>query len=160
MKYFFLFIFFFASKNTLALEMSCLFEEVHHNGDTHQGILITKDDKFRYQYFSKNLYTIIYKKNSFFYVENSDNSKFFKIKNNTDMLKTIIDIIKEFPNIKKEHYFNDTIIRVEHSETEKIIRRIIVLSDQIKMNIYLNDCKNVSLKDFYFSWSPFWEYKY
>ena len=50
-----LLVLFFTNKNITALELSCLFEEVHQNGDTEQGVFITKDEKFRYQYFSQIL---------------------------------------------------------------------------------------------------------
>ena len=78
MKYFILFFLLIINKNIFAFELSCLFEEVHQNGDSHQGVIIIKDKKFRYQYFSRNLYTIIHKDNLFFYVQNSDKTKFFK----------------------------------------------------------------------------------
>ena len=38
-----------------------------------------------------------------------------------------------------------------------MIKRVIVLSDQQNMSIYLNECKNTKLKDFGY-WSPFWDY--
>lgn len=158
MKYF-LFILFLFSKNLLALEVSCLFEEVHQSGDAHQGYLIVKNDKFRYQYFSQNLYTIIYKENLFFYVENRDKTKYFKITKETEILEAIVKIINDFPNIKNEYYLKDNLIKVEYSKTEKIIKRIIVFSNQINMSVYLKDCKYIPIKDLYFSWSPFWDYR-
>ena len=147
-------------KNSIAMELSCLFEEVHQNGEAHQGVFIIKDKKFRYQYFSHNLYTIIHKENLFFYVENRDKTKFFKITENTDVLEIILKIIDDMPEIKNEYYLKDSIIKVEYSNQKKIIKRIIILSDQHNMSVYLKECKEVPLKDIYFSWSPFWDYKY
>ena len=160
MKYYFLIIIFLINQNVFSSELSCIFEEVHQNGDTHQGTLIIKDDKFRYEYFSHNLYTIIHKDNLFFYVENRDKTKYFKISKNIDLLESIVNIIGDFPSIKQEYYIDDSLIKVEYSKTDKIIKRIIVLSNELKMSVYLNDCKDTPLKDIYFSWSPFWQYNH
>ena len=160
MKYYFLIIIFLINQNVFSSELSCIFEEVHQNGDTHQGTLIIKDDKFSYEYFSHNLYTIIHKDNLFFYVENRDKTKYFKISKNIDLLESIVNIIGDFPSIKQEYYINDSLIKVEYSKTDKIIKRIIVLSNELKMSVYLNDCKDTPLKDIYFSWSPFWQYNH
>ena len=46
MRYIFLLVLFFTNQNIAALELSCLFEEVHQNGDIEQGVFITKDEKF------------------------------------------------------------------------------------------------------------------
>ena len=106
------------------------------------------------------MYTIIHKENLFFYVENRDKTKFFKITENTDVLEIILKIIDDMPEIKNEYYLKDSIIKVEYSNQKKIIKRIIILSDQHNMSVYLKECKEVPLKDIYFSWSPFWDYKY
>lgn len=160
MKFLFLIIIFFINNNLFSSELSCIFEEVHQNGDTNQGSLIIKNDKFRYEYFAHNLYTIIHRDNLFFYVENRDKNKYFKVSKNIDLLKAIVDIIVDYPNIKQDYQLNDSLIKVEYSKTDKIIKRIIILSDQLKMSVYLNDCKETPLKEIYFSWSPFWEYKH
>lgn len=160
MKYFILFFLLIINKNIFAFELSCLFEEVHQNGDSHQGVIIIKDKKFRYQYFSHNLYTIIHKDNLSFYVQNSDKTKFFKINNNSEILEGIVSIIEDYPNIEKEYYIDRTTIKVEYSATKNIIKRIIILSNEVNMSVYFQECKNPDIKDFYFSWSPFWDYKY
>ena len=159
MKFLYILILLFISKNILALELSCIFEEVHLNGDTEQGLFLVKDEKFRYQYFSKNLFTVFHKGNSFFYVENRDKNKFFRINENTQILSALKDIISEFTQIKNEYSFGDTYVKVELSKS-KFIKRVIVLSEQLKLSVYLNDCKEVPIKDIYFFWSPFWDYNY
>ncbi len=159
MKYLLLVIF-LLSKNLFAMEISCIFEEVHQNGDSHQGYLIVKDKKFRYQYLSNNLYTIIHKEDLFFYIENRDKSKYFKLNENTEVLESVIEIINDFPDVKNEYFLKDTHIKVEYSKSEKIIKRIIILSNKINMSVYLKDCKYDPIKNLYFSWSPFWEYNF
>ena len=159
MKYLLLVIF-LLSKNLFAMEISCIFEEVHQNGDSHQGYLIVKDKKFRYQYLSNNLYTIIHKEDLFFYIENRDKSKYFKINESTEVLEAVVEIINDFPDVKNEYFLKDAHIKVEYSKSEKIIKRIIILSNQINMSVYLKDSKYDPIKNIYFSWSPFWEYNF
>ena len=79
MRYIYLFFFFIIFKNTYALELFCKFEEVYQNGETQQGFFLVKDDKFRYEYNSQNLYTILHNQNIFFLIENRDTTKFLKI---------------------------------------------------------------------------------
>ena len=160
MKYILLLVLLFINKNITALELSCFFEEVHQNGDIEQGVFITKDDKFRYQYFSQNLLTIIHKDKLFFYLQNSDTTKYFKIDKNTSPLEAIVKIVSDFPNIEKEYYFNETSIKVEISKVSKFPKRIIILSENFNMSIYVNECKNKVIDDKYFLFSPFWDYKY
>lgn len=148
------------AKNTMALELSCLFEEVHQNGDIEQGVFITKNNKFRYQYFSQDLITIIHKEKLFIYLQNSDTTKYFKIDKNTSALEAIVKILRDFPNIQKQYNFDETLIKVEISKVSKFPKRIIILSENFNMSIYVNECKTKGLDDKYFMFSPFWDYKY
>lgn len=160
MRYILLLVLFFTNKNITALELSCLFEEVHQNGDTEQGVFITKDEKFRYQYFSQNLITIIYQDGLFIYLQNSDTTKYFAIDKNTSALEAISKIVNDFPDIKNDYFLNDISIKVEISKASKFPKRLIVLSENFNMSIYINDCKNIDIDDKYFLFSPFWDYKY
>lgn len=144
----------------MALELSCLFEEVHQNGDIEQGVFITKNNKFRYQYFSQDLITIIHKEKLFIYLQNSDTTKYFKIDKNTSALEAIVKILRDFPNIQKQYNFDETLIKVEISKVSKFPKRIIILSENFNMSIYVNECKTKGLDDKYFMFSPFWDYKY
>tara|TARA_A100001011_G_C14030593_1_gene723426 strand:- start:43 stop:525 length:483 start_codon:yes stop_codon:yes gene_type:complete len=160
MRFILLLVLLLTTKNIIALELSCLFEEVHQNGDIEQGVFIAKGDKFRYQYFSKNLLTIIHKDKLFIYLQNSDTTKYFKIDKNTSALEAIVKIVSDFPNIQKEYYLNETLIKVEISKVSKFPKRIIILSENLNMSIYVNECKTIVLDDKYFLFSPFWDYKY
>ena len=88
-------------------------------------------------------------------MQNSDKTKFFKINNNSEILEGIVSIIEDYPNIEKEYYIDRSTIKVEYSATKKIIKRIIILSNEVNMSVYFQECKNPDIKDFYFSWSPF-----
>ena len=160
MRYILLLVLFFTNKNITALELSCLFEEVHQNGDTEQGVFITKDEKFRYQYFSQNLITIIYQDGLFIYLQNSDTTKYFAIDKNTSALEAISKIVNDFPDIKNDYFLNDISLKVEISKASKFPKRLIILSENFNMSIYINDCKNIDIDDKYFLFSPFWDYKY
>ncbi len=159
MKYIYIFIFLIIYKNILALDISCTFEEVYQNGDVQQGVFLVKDNKFRYQYNSKNLYTIIYNQDIFFYLENRDTTNFYKIEKNTYVLEAILDIINDHPNFKKNYYLKDGIIKVEYGK-KNLIKRIVLTSEKQNLSFYINDCQYNPLKNLYFSYSPFYEYKH
>ena len=138
--------------------MSCVFEEVYQNGEIQQGFFLVKDDKFRYEYFSKNLFTIIHNQNLFFLIENRDKTEYFKLTNNTEVLDAILKIIKDHPNFKKDYYFEDIKIGIELSN-KNIIKRIILLSNKNNLSIYVNDCDFSPIKNLFFNYSPLIEYR-
>tara|TARA_Y200000002_G_scaffold373520_1_gene372747 strand:+ start:468 stop:956 length:489 start_codon:yes stop_codon:yes gene_type:complete len=159
MRYVYIFIFLIIYKNISALDISCTFEEVYQNGDVQQGVFLVKDNKFRYQYNSKNLYTIIYNQDIFFYLENRDTTNFYKIEKNTYVLEVILDIISDHPNFKKNYYLKDGIIKVEYGK-KNLIKRIVLTSEKQNLSFYINDCQYNTLKNLYFSYSPFYEYNH
>ena len=98
--YFFCFLVIF--KNiTSALEIFCKFEEVYQNGEIQQGFFLVKDNKFRYEYNSKDLYTIIHNQNIFLLIENIDTTKYFKLDKDTEVLESMLTIINDYPDFKK-----------------------------------------------------------
>ena len=159
MRYFAFFLFLIFYKNTYALELFCKFEEVYQNGEIQQGIFLVKDDKFRYEYNSDNLYTIIHNQNIFLLIENIDTTKYFKIDRDTEILESILTIINDYPNFKKNYYLKDSSLKVELNKKD-FIKRIVLLSDKINLSVYINDCKFSPIKNMYFSYSPFFKYKY
>ncbi len=145
-------------KISFSLEMSCLFEEVYQNGEVQQGFFLIKDDKFRYEYNSKNLFTIIHNQNLFFLIENRNKSEYFKLTENTEILEAILNVIKDYPNFKKNYYFENIKIGIELSN-KNIIKRIILLSDDNNLSVYINDCDFSSIKNLFFSYSPLFKYR-
>ncbi len=137
--------------------MSCLFEEVYENGEIQQGFLLVKEDKFRYEYFSKDLFTIIHNQNIFFLIENRNKAEYFKITENTEILEAILKVIKDYPNFEKSYNFEDVKIKIE-SSNKNIIKRIVFLSDKNNLSVYLNDCDFFPIKNLFFFYSPFFEY--
>jgi len=138
--------------------MSCLFEEVYQNGEVQQGFFLIKDDKFRYEYNSKNLFTIIHNQNLFFLIENRNKSEYFKLTENTEILEAILNVIKDYPNFKKNYYFENIKIGIELSN-KNIIKRIILLSNDNNLSVYINDCDFSSIKNLFFSYSPLFKYR-
>ena len=145
-------------KISFSLEMSCAFEEVYQNGEIQQGFFLIKDDKLRYEYYSKNLFTIIYNQDLFFLIENRDKTEYFKLTKNTEILEAILNVIKDYPNFKKNYYFEDVKIGIELSD-KNIIKRIILLSNENNLSIYINDCDFSPIKNLFFTYSPLFEYR-
>ncbi|OUW68714.1 MAG: hypothetical protein CBD62_01340 [Candidatus Pelagibacter sp. TMED202] len=158
MKFLYIPFFLLIYKISFSLEMSCVFEEVYQNGEVQQGFFLVKDDKFRYEYYSKNLFTIIHNQNLFFLIENRNKSEYFKLTKNTQILEAILNVIKDYPNFEKDYYFEDIKIGIETSK-KNIIKRIIILSNESNLSVYINDCDFSPIKNLFFAYSPFFEYR-
>ncbi len=143
---------------SFALEVSCNFEEVYGSGDTQQGILLLKDQKLRYQYFDKDLFTIIARDENFFLIHHTHKNNVQKITENTKLLETFIEISSEYPNIDKNYKVDDMTIKIEKS-ANKFIKRISVNSDSVNVSINLMNCKFDNIDRKYFKIFNFEEYK-
>ena len=159
MKYLYISCLLIIYQISFAFELKCSFEEVYQNGEVQQGFFLIKDDKFRYEYFSDNLYTVIHNQNLFFLIENKDKTKFVKISRNKEILEAIFNIISDYPNFNKDYYFENVKIKLEFNN-KNFIKRIILLSEENNLSVYLNDCKTSQIKNLFFSYSPFFEYKH
>ncbi len=146
---FFLIIFLFLTNLSFAVEVSCNFEEVYGNGDTQQGRILLKNQNLRYEYYDKELYTIIARDGNFFLIHRAHKNNVQKITENTKPLETFIDISSEYPNIKKNYIIEDMKIMIEKS-ADKFIKRISVNSDSVNVSINLMDCdfNNIDRKYF------------
>ena len=142
-------IFLFLSNLSFAVEVSCNFEEVYGNGDTQQGILLLKNQNLRYEYYNKELYTIIARDENFFLIHRAHKNNVQKITENTILLETFIDISSEYPNIKKNYIIEDIKIMIEKS-VDKFIKRISVNSDSVNVSINLMDCNFNNIDRKYF----------
>ena len=153
MRLVFFFLSFLFFKNTSALEIFCKFEEVYQNGEIQQGIFLVKDDKFRYEYNSKDLFTIIHNQNIFLLIENMDTTKYFKLDKDTDVLESMLIIINDYPDFKKLLSKNVS-LRVELNK-EDFIKRIVLLSDKVNLSVYINDCESSTIENIFFLQSIF-----
>ena len=145
----FIIIFLFLSNLSFAVEVSCNFEEVYGNGDTQQGILLLKNQNLRYEYYDKELFTIIARDENFFLIHRAHKNNVQKITENTILLETFIDISSEYPNIKKNYIIEDIKIMIEKS-VDKFIKRISVNSDSVNVSINLMDCNFNNIDRKYF----------
>ena len=151
-------LFLFFSHSTWAIELQCFFEEVYDNSQTQQGLVLIKNNKLRYEYFDKNLFTIFRNNNEFIVVENAQTEVFKKISQNTIVLNKITVIANQYPNIKEIYEEEDLTILLEKNETGVFVRRIGILSEKLNMSIFLNDCKEVSVSDKYLKFFPYFKY--
>ena len=143
---------------SFALEVSCNFEEVYGSGDTQQGILLLKDQKLRYEYFDKDLFTIIARDENFFLIHRAHKNNVQKITENTKPLEIFIDISSEYPNIDQNYKIDDIKIKIEKS-ANKFIKRISVNSDSVNVSINLMNCNFDNIDRKYFRIFNFEEYK-
>ena len=83
-----------------SVEISCNFEEVYGNGDIQQGVFLLKNQKLRYEYFNKDLFTIIAKESNFYLVHRVHKNNVQRINENTEILEMIMDVAKDYPEDK------------------------------------------------------------
>lgn len=156
MKFFFIIILFFSYALT-ATEINCNFEEVYENGEIQQGFFLLKNEKLRYEYIDKNLYTLLYANRKLFLIDNQNRKQIQLIENHNKILPTILEIQHDYPNFKNKYKKNDYEIVVEKGNNE-FIKRLAIKSDQIKVSIFLMNCNQQSLNPNYFNFNPFFEY--
>ena len=99
-KYIFFILLFIISKS-YSLEIQCKFEEVYSNSSVQNGFFLIKDQKLRYQYYSKDLFTIFQNDNRFYLLKNNDTSIVQRLNQNTELLKELMLILSQYPNLKK-----------------------------------------------------------
>ena len=156
------FILFCIIPKSYSLEIQCKFEEVYSNSSIQNGFFLIKDQKLRYQYYSKDLFTIFQNDNKFYLLKNNDTSIVQKLNQNTELLKDLMFVLSQYPNIKPSYTFNDKslIINLEKEINGNFYKRISIQSEKINMSIYLNDCIYVKIKNRFFSHNPYFEYKF
>ncbi len=158
MRIIFLFItFFLINLNLSANSLYCEFEEVYQNGDYHQGFLLMKEGNLRYEYFDKNLYTILFLNQKLIIVENLDRTRSQYVENHDQIIPFLIDIYKDYPNIKKNFKKSNYNFLIE-SNQNNFIKRIKITSPKLNMNIYLNQCDNRDIEKKYLNFNPIISY--
>tara|TARA_A100001011_G_scaffold171798_1_gene180684 strand:+ start:3274 stop:3747 length:474 start_codon:yes stop_codon:yes gene_type:complete len=148
---------FFPLNFLFALEVKCNFEEVYQNSEVQQGIFLIKNKMLRYQYFDKDLFTIISKNNNFYLINNSSKTV-HKINEKTKYIETLIKIISDFPHINDVYNSTEMNIKIEKSQNE-FIKRVSVHSEELNLSINIMNCKFKEIKKVYFRHFNFEEYK-
>lgn len=155
-KFLLLFIFFFPLK-LFAIEIKCNFEEVYPDGKTQQGFFLIKDQKLRYEYYDENLFTIFHKNENFFIVKNNNDSNFQKVQSDTTYIKELLIIASQYPNIKNYYERDSFVIKLEPS-FNGFYKRISILSDNLNISIFLNNCKFTAFHNRFYNYSPYFEF--
>ena len=160
MTKFLIFLHLILVSNLYSFELKCTFEEVYSDGSVQNGFFLIKDKKLRYEYNSENLFTIFHNNERFFMVKNNDKEIINTITENTEIIKELLNIANNFPNIEEEYISEDLKIKLEKNSKGSFLKRISIASTKIKMSIFLNDCKNTKINARYFIHNPFFDYKF
>ncbi len=143
-----------------SLELKCAFEEVYSDGSVQNGFFLIKDKKLRYEYYSDDLFTIFHNDERFFLVKNNNKEIVSAINENTEIIKELLNIANNFPNVEEEYMSENLNIKLEKNAQGNFFKRISILSREIKLSIYLNSCKNSEIKSRFFIHNPFFDYKF
>ena len=160
MTKFLIFLHLILVSNLYSFELKCTFEEVYSDGSVQNGFFLIKDKKLRYEYNSENLFTIFHNNERFFLVKNNDKDVINTVKENTEIIKELLNIANNFPNIAEEYMSEDLNIKLEKNANGVFFKRISIASTKVKMSIYLNDCENSKINSRYFIHNPFFDYKF
>jgi len=155
----FLFGLFLLVSSSNALEIKCDFEEVYSDGTVQNGFFLIKNKMLRYQYNNNDLFTLFHKQDEFFLVRNNNLGQIQKLTDNLDLVKELIKISSEYPNIESEYVNNEMVIKLERQLSNKFYKRISINSEKLNMSIYFNECKPIKINKRYFNHNPYFEYK-
>lgn len=151
-------IIFFICFSTWAFsyEIECQFEEVYKDGSVQNGLLLLSNGNLRYEYFGKNLYTIIKNPRGVFLINNMDKNQSQNIYD--PIVTNLLKIFNDYPNLEKTYSFDDIKIKVYFDKKKEFINRIGLLSSRINMSIYFNTCQKKIINNYYFNESPLIDY--
>ena len=140
--------------------MRCQFEEVYSSGQVEQGLLLLKENKIRYEYLDRNLFTIFAKNKEFFIVRNNQLNHFQKINENNEVIYYLLNIAANFPDIDSEYRNNDLSIKIEKNFNDQFVKRMSIKSDKVNLSIYFNTCEKIKIHERFFNHSPYFNYEY
>ena len=153
MKKFILLIVFCTFYNSLnAKSVSCEFEEVYQNGETHQGFFLLQNNQLRYEYYNNSLYTLLYLNEKMFIANNSEKNKIQLIQDNDILIPELIEIYSKFPKIKSKYKFKNYDIKIE--KNKNFIKRLVIKSSELNLSIYLINCNFNSIEKKYLNFNP------
>jgi len=156
-KLLYFFLIFLMTKNSIAMNIMCKFEEVYQNGETQNGILLIKNDKLRYEYLDKSLYTIIYDKHSLVAILNRDRNNRQNLQKEKDLFDGLNKTFNSYPDIPRTIKHKDISITYERSQLYEFFKRVYIKSPKLNLSIYLNECQFKILENNYFRYYPFKE---
>lgn len=139
--------------------ITCSFEEVYENGEQQQGYFFFQNNKIRYEYLNKNLYTILFINNNFYLIENLDRKKIQLVPENNTAFPILSEIFLSFPNLKQTYKNKDYEVNIEES-SNIFLKRVVIKSIDMNVSIYFINCNNDNLNEGLFNFNPFLEYVY
>ena len=137
--------------------ITCSFEEVYENGEQQQGYFFFQNNKIRYEYLNKNLYTILFINNNFYLIENLDRKKIQLVPENNTAFPILSEIFLSFPNLKQTYKNKDYEVNIEES-SNIFLKRVVIKSIDMNVSIYFINCNNDNLNEGLFNFNPFLEY--
>ena len=123
---------------------------MYGNGEVQQGFFFFKNQKLRYEYSNKNLFTIIAKNEKFFLINQAHKNNVSKLNNNTEILEMFMNIAREYPNLKNKYIYNNTNVIVEKS-SKGFIKRVSINAEHVNVSINLINCVFEDIHDKYFN---------
>jgi|TARA_B100001063_G_C16745956_1_gene547517 hypothetical protein len=141
--------------SSYSFEVTCEFEEVYMDGSNQQGIFILDNNKLRYQYHNRKLYTLIYDGVQLHAVQNSDIKFYQLVKDQHNVISALKDIFKDYPNFRSNYQYDSQSIIVEMNGNKDFIRRLVLKSEQLNLSIYFQNCNFDEIDHKLFSYKNF-----
>ena len=124
MTKFLIFLHLILVSNLYSFELKCTFEEVYSDGTVQNGFFLMKNKKLRYEYNSDDLFTIFHNHGKFFLVKNNNKEIISTIDENTEIIKELLNIANNFPNVEEEYMSENLNIKLEKNAQGNFFKRI------------------------------------
>ncbi len=155
-NFFFLIVFCIFCNSLNAKSVSCEFEEVYQNGESHQGFFLLKNNQLRYEYYNESLYTLLYLNEKMFIADNSEKNNIQLIQDHDILIPELIEIYSKFPNIKSNYKLKNYDIKIE--KNKKFIKRLVIKSNNLNLSVYLINCNFNLIEKKYLNFNPILPY--
>ena len=83
----------------------------------------------------------------------NNTKNFQKVQTDTSYIKELLTIASQYPDINN-YYENDSLIINLEPSSNGFYKRISILSDNLKISIFLNNCKFISFHNRFYNYSP------
>lgn len=155
-KYFL--ILFFVQNSLSAKSIKCNFEEVYPNQQIQEGLILIQNEKIRYEYSDKNLYTLLYTSDQNLYlVENQNRENIQSIESNKEIFSNLLKLYDQYPNLNNSINIDEFQFTIEKSKIFNFFKRIAVKSKQVNFSLYFHNCDQIEIDYKLFNPRPFKE---
>jgi hypothetical protein len=161
MKITYIVFFFLFSFSANSKEMKCHFEEVYIDGSEQRGFLLINNKMLRYQYYDKQLFTLIRNNDLNFVIRNDNPSIVQKIdEKNQILLSNLIKLFLSSQIKNTEYQDQELIIKAQTSEEFEFYKRISIQNNDIVLSVYFYNCKTTILNEKFFNPTPLIDFFY